>query len=153
MRINFTTYDCRRDQDTINIRTHSDIMVLANQAEDPENRHPYWYGRVIGIFHAIVSKVGSGTGYEKIEFLWVRWYGLDMRTRSGFKARRLHQVGFLNSHDDPDTFGFIDPLDVIRAVHLIPAFHLGKTSQLLSSSLARHEEEGDEDYERYYINM
>ena len=42
LRINFTTYDCRRDQDIINIRTHSDIMVLANQAEDPENRHPYW---------------------------------------------------------------------------------------------------------------
>ena len=153
MRINFTTYDCRRDQDTINICTHSDIMVLANQAEDPENRHPYWYGHVIGIFHAMVSKVGSGTGFEKMDFLWVRWYGLDMHSRSGFKAQRLHQVGFLDSYDDPDAFGFIDPVDVIRAIHLIPAFHFGKTSQLLSSSLARREEEGDEDYERYYINM
>jgi hypothetical protein len=128
-------------------------MVLANQAEDPENKHPYWYARVIGIFHAMVLRVGSGTTYQQIDFLWVRWYGLDMRARSGFKARRLHQVGFLDSNDDTNAFGFIDPLDVIRAIHLIPAFHFGKTSQLLSPSLARHEDEGDEDYQRYYINM
>ena len=152
LRINFTTYDCRRDQDTINTRTHSDIMVLANQAEDPG--HPFWYARVIGIFHAIVSRVGSGSAYKQMDFLWVRWYGLDMGTRSGFKARRLRQIGFLDSSDaDMAPFGFIDPLDVIRAVHLIPAFHFGKTTLLLSPSLARREDEGDEDYERYYINM
>lgn len=153
IRINFTTYDCRRDQDTANIRTHSDIMVLANQAEDPENGHPYWYARVIGIFHAMVSRVGSGTPYHQIDFLWVRWYGLDMHARSGFKARRLYQVGFLDSNDDLNAFGFIDPLDVVRAVHLIPAFQFGKTSLLLSPSLARRKDEGDEDYQRYYINM
>ena len=82
-------------------------MVLANQAEDPENRHPYWYARVIGIFHAMVLKVGSGTVYEQIDFLWVRWYGLDIHSRSGFKARRLHQVGFLNSNDDTSAFGLL----------------------------------------------
>lgn len=153
LRINFTTYDCRRDQDTINTRTHSDIMVLVNQAEDPENQHPFWYARVIGIFHAMVSQVGSGTAYKQIDFLWVRWYGLDINARSGFKARRLHQVGFLDCNADTGAFGFINPLDVIRAVHLIPAFHIGKTSLLLSPSLARREEEGNEDYERYYINM
>ena len=128
-------------------------MVLANQTEDPENRHPDWYARIIGIFHAMVSRIGRGSAYEQIDFVWVRWYGLDMRARSGFKARRLHQVGFLNSNTDMGAFGFIDPLDVVRAVHLIPAFHFGKTSLLLSPSLARREDEGDEDYERYYINM
>ena len=153
LRINFTTYDGRRDQDTINIRTHSDIIVLANQDEDPENEHPYWYARVIGIFHAMVLHVGSGTTYEQIDFLWVRWYGFDMKSRSGFKARRLHQVGFLNSNDDTGAFGFINDLDVIRAVHLIPAFHFGKSSLLLSTSIARRKDEGDEDYERYYVNM
>jgi hypothetical protein len=128
-------------------------MVLANHAEDPENSHPYWYAHIIGIFHAMVSKVGSKTAYKQIDFLWVRWYGLDMHARSGFKARRLHQVGFLDSNVDAGAFGFIDPLDVIRAVHLIPAFHFGKSSLLLSPSIARCEDEGDEDYERYYINM
>lgn len=108
---------------------------------------------MIGIFHAMVSQVGSGTAYKQIDFLWVRWYGLDINARSGFKARRLHQVGFLDCNVDTGAFGFINPLDVIRAVHLIPAFHIGKTSLLLSPSLARREEEGNEDYERYYINM
>jgi hypothetical protein len=36
MRINFTTYDNRRDQDTINPRTHSDIMMLSK-----DHRHCY----------------------------------------------------------------------------------------------------------------
>ena len=137
----------------INTCTHSDIMVLANHDEDPENSHPYWYARVIGIFHPMVSQVGSGTAYKQIDFLWVRWYGFDMHARSGFKARRLHQVGFLDSNVGAGAFGFINPLDVVRAVHLIPAFHFGKTSILLSPSIARRDDEGDEDYQRYYINM
>lgn len=154
MRINFTTYDCRRDQDTINVGTHSDIMVLANQDEDPDNVHPYWYARIIGIFHALVQQVGLGStsAYEHMDFLWVRWYGLDVRVRSGFKAHRLHQIGFLDGND-LGAFGFVDPQDLIRAVHLIPAFKFGKTSSLLSQSIARREDEGGEDYERYYVNM
>jgi hypothetical protein len=128
-------------------------MVLANQIEDPENQHPYWYARIVGIFHVMVSQVGSGTTYEQMDFLWVRWYGLDMSSRSGFKAWRLYQVGFLDSNDDMGAFGFINPMDVIRAVHLIPAFHFGKTSLLLSLLLARCKDEGDEDYERYFNNM
>jgi hypothetical protein len=86
LRVNFTTYNCRRDQDTINTRTHSDVMVLANQEEDNANQHPYWYARMVSIFHAMVSRVGSGSTYERMDFLWVRWYGLDTAVRSGFKA-------------------------------------------------------------------
>ena len=66
-------------------------MVLVNQADDPENKHPYWYACVIGIFHAKVLQVGRGTAYEQFDFLWVRWYGLDMRSQSGFKARRSEE--------------------------------------------------------------
>lgn len=155
LRINFTTYDCRRDQDTINPRTpgHSDVMVLADEDEDVENMHPYWYARVIGIFHAMVCRVGGATAFEQMDFLWVRWYGYDTHARSGFKARRLHQIGFLDSHEDKGAFGFINPSDVIRAVHLIPAFKLGTSSEFLPRSIARHEDEGDNDYVRYYVAM
>lgn len=155
LRINFTTYDCRRDQDTINPRTRSDVIVLADKDEDAENVHPYWYARVIGIFHAMVGRaeVGGTTTLEQMDFLWVRWYGYDTYARSGFKARRLHQIGFLDSHEDKGAFGFIDPSDVIRAVHLIPAFKLGTTSEFLPPSIARREDEDDEDYERYYVAM
>jgi hypothetical protein len=89
LRVNFTTYDCRRDQDTINPQTHSDVMVLADE-DEAENKHPYWYARVIGIFHAMVRQaagVGGTTTFEQMDFLWVRWYGYDTHARSGFKAR------------------------------------------------------------------
>ncbi|KAH9169480.1 hypothetical protein EDB89DRAFT_2098737, partial [Lactarius sanguifluus] len=48
LRINYTTYDLRREQDSINPRTHPNIMVLRPDGPDP---HPYWYARIIGIFH------------------------------------------------------------------------------------------------------
>jgi hypothetical protein len=94
----------------------------------------------------------TGT-YEQMDFLWVRWYGFDMHAHSGFKACRLHQIGFLDSHKDKEAFGFIGPSDVIRAIHLIPAFKLRMTSLFLPLSMARCEDEGDEDYVHYYIGM
>jgi hypothetical protein len=48
--VNFTTYDNRRDQDTINPHTHSDIMMLSR-----DESHPYYYARVLGIYHAMVQ--------------------------------------------------------------------------------------------------
>jgi hypothetical protein len=154
LRINFTTYDCRRDQDTINVSTHSDVMVLAPQNDNSGNKHPYWYAHVIGIFHILVRRTcDSSTKWKHVEFLWVRWYGLDTDVPWGFKARRLPKVGFFDSNTDAEAFGFISPLDVIRAVHLIPAFYLGKTSRLLSHSIARQSEDEDEDYEQYNVAM
>lgn len=128
-------------------------MVLADEGESAENPHPYWYARVIGIFHIMVRRVGGAAAFEKMDFLWVRWYGYDTHARSGFKARRLHQIGFLDSHEDKGAFGFIDPSDVIRAIHLIPAFKLGTSYEFLPPSIARRENEGDEDYVRYYVSM
>lgn len=68
LRINYTRYDMRRDSwDTINPRTRSDIMLLAGEEE--ESSHPYWYARVIGIFHATVALIGGE--WQDIDFLWV----------------------------------------------------------------------------------
>ena len=53
-------------------------MVLANPDKDPENSHSYWYAGMIGIFHAMVQQVGSGTSYKNMDFLWVHWYGFDV---------------------------------------------------------------------------
>ena len=139
----------RRDQDSINPRTRSDIMVLA-QGENFLS-HPYWYARVIGIYHAVVQ-IDKGRPVV-VDFLWVRWYGLDTEYKSGFQAKRLHRVGYTTS-SDPDAFGFVNPGDVLRAVHLIPAFSLGRTTALLlPKSIARRQDEDNEDYHRYYIDM
>lgn len=156
LRVNYTTYDIRRDQDSINPRTRSDVIVLAND-EDKEHVHPYWYARIIGIFHADVryNDPSGNTDLMKpfrVDFLWVRWYGLDTKHKSGFKAKRPHWVGFVDS-SSPNAFGFLDPNNVLRAVHLLPVYKLGKTSEFLPPSIARRPTEHDEDYERYSVDM
>ncbi|KAF9032603.1 hypothetical protein BJ165DRAFT_1604790 [Panaeolus papilionaceus] len=133
MRINYTTYDMRREraahqreQDTINPRTNPNIMVLS-----PD-----------GIYHVLVVHQDLQPQPKLMHFLWIRWYGLEpsRHYKFGWKARRLPRVGFVDdSDDDPmasPTFGFIDPANVIRAVHLIPAFHHEHTKGVTSSLFA-----------------
>ena len=145
----------RRAQDSLNPRTHADVMVLSREPEDEEgekNRHPYWYARVIGIFHANVRHVGPTSKCsdpQNMEFLWVRWFGRDMKYWAGFKERRLHRIGFA----DDDSFGFLNPKEVIRGVHLLPAFAYGRTSAHLGPSIVRQPGENDEDWIYYYVGM
>jgi hypothetical protein len=154
LRVHYTTYDLRRCQDSINPRTHADIMV-ANPEDDPDR--PYWYARVAGIFHVKVlfrSKVA-----QNINFLWVRWFGHDYKFKSGFKHRRLPRVGFVQDHQRP--MGIIDPSTVIRAAHMIPGFHFGRTDIYLGPSIARNlgaegcqpVDDDNEDWVYYYVNM
>ncbi|THH23278.1 hypothetical protein EUX98_g7896 [Antrodiella citrinella] len=163
LRINYTTYDMRRDQDVINPRTHSDIMVHAHEDDsdtDISSQHPYWYARVIAIFHAYVRFDGSRTPdmqqqdeYQRMEFVWIRWFGRDLETPGGFETRRLHLVGFIGENDTA-AFGFLDPKEIIRGVHLIPAGAYGRTRELLAPSpLARRDEDEDEDWVRFYVGM
>jgi len=133
MRVNYTTYDMRRDQDTINPRTHSDVMVLS--PETGPNAHRYWYARVLGIFHAQVLHTGPDArnhSVQHMEFLWVRWFGMEPGYRSGFKAAKLPKIGFVPETDE-SAFGFLDPSLVIRSCHIVPAFAAGRTNDLLST--------------------
>ena len=154
LRVNYTTYDMRREQDSLNPRTHANIMVLSQ--EDDPSAHPYWYARIIGIYHTWVRHQ-SPPDPILIEFLWIRWYGLDLdrSSRFGWKFQRLPKVGFVP--DSPDAgspaFGFLDPARVIRGVHLIPCFSEGHKGDLLEPSLARLPDEGDLDWRCYYVNM
>ncbi|PSR76359.1 hypothetical protein PHLCEN_2v8499 [Hermanssonia centrifuga] len=156
MRINYTTYDMRRDQDSINPRTHADIMVLS---PEEDQTHPYWFGRVLGIYHAFVMYTGLGSEstsleYKRTDFLWVRWFGPCPGESVGFRKRRLPQIGFIPYEKrDAGPFGFLDPALVVRAVHLIPAFHHGKTDTLLPDSIVRQPSEGNEDWAYYYVNI
>jgi len=152
LRINYTTYNLRRAQDSLNPRTHSDIMVLSH--EDIENAHPYWYARIIEIFHIDVRYSGPEIANQpkRIDFLWVRWFARHTHTRCGWAVRRLPRVGFY-PHSDPNAFGFLDPGDVIRAVHLIPAFCFSRTKELLPPSIARRKSDNNEDWDWYYVNM
>ena len=86
------------------------------------------------------------------EVLWVRRFRHDKSYRAGFKQKRLHRLEFLPSNDN-SAFGFLDPDEVIRASHLIPAFRYGPTEEFLSGeSFGRAPGELD-DYRYFYINM
>ena len=129
-------------------------MLLSHEDLADEERmmiHPYWYARVIGIFHANVLYLGNETGCaipHRMDFLWVRWLGRNPDHDAGWQKRRLFQVGYI-----PRAFGFVDPKVIIRGVHLIPAFAAGRTSDLMGPSIARPVSDRDEDWRCYYVNM
>jgi hypothetical protein len=88
-----------------------------------------------------------------MDVLFVRWFGLD--SIGGWRAQQMHSVGFL---PDTDTlgpaFGFLDPDEVIRMVHLIPDFVSGRTQDLLSRpSVAIQTPHADGEYKQYYVGM
>lgn len=158
MRINYTTYDVRRKQDTINPRTpHRDVMVLANNEDTSE--HPFLYARVLGIFHANVVYTGSGSGSSQAAdytprryyFLWVRWFELDPKVASGgwgpSKLDRLRFPPMKNS----DSFDFLDPADVVRSCHIVPTFRLGRCHKDHEKGLSHHARDRM-DWRGYYLN-
>jgi hypothetical protein len=155
LRVNYTTYDLRRNQDSLNPRTrNADFMILA--PKDNEDTHPYWYGRILGIFHANVHHVGPhshSSQSQKMEFLFVRWFGRDTTPTPGWKTKRLLRLAFVPGNDER-AFGFINPSQVIRAVHLIPAFKWGKVTKLLTKSVvARGLSDPVHDWQLYYVSM
>ncbi|KAI0065195.1 hypothetical protein BV25DRAFT_1913814 [Artomyces pyxidatus] len=160
VRINYTTYDLRRAQDTINPRTHPDIILLSPQSLSDPSFHPFLYARVIGVYHAMVRDVGSqslSAEPQRIDFVWVRWLNLDTSVPGGWAARRLYRVGFPEI-TTRDAFSFVDPKDIIRGVHLPPVFKLGlapvlKVPSLASSFTKRRGEWYEWEYHRYYVNM
>ncbi|KAF9033895.1 hypothetical protein BJ165DRAFT_1396369 [Panaeolus papilionaceus] len=158
LRINYTTYDLRRLQDSLNPRTHNDILTLSC---DNNTSHPFSYARIIGAFHAEITYSGNKrrqiTRPTRIDFLWVRWFELDNTYQGGWDTKRLHRIRFVPSTDE-SAFGFLDPDCVIRGTHLIPAYAHGTTTEYLPvTSIARNKETrdliGDEDYRYHYVNM
>ena len=162
-------FDGRREQDFLNPRNHADIMVYApkEQGIERHERHPFWYARIIGIFHAVVRHTGSNSKFEDariMDFLWVRWFGRALHIPGGWEESRPHLVGFLEESDE-GAFGFINPADVVRGIHLIPAFNLGQTNETLGKSLLgrpetlardrtseRYGNATDWDWDHYYVN-
>ena len=68
---------------------------------------------------------------RRINFLWVRWFGRDVSFKSGWTAKRLHHLGFLDASGSC-AFGYQDPALVICSIHTIPAFAHGQTAEFLS---------------------
>ncbi|XP_006454215.1 hypothetical protein AGABI2DRAFT_62391 [Agaricus bisporus var. bisporus H97] len=139
LRINYTSYDLQRSQDSINPRSHPDILILADNTSQPDNlsdnsfssSHPYLYARTLGIFHADIRwHKARGSLREvqtkQMDFLWVRWFILAANYPFGLGRKRLPRLEFASESQ----FGFVDPNDVLRGCHLIPAFASGFSNQL-----------------------
>ncbi|KAJ7115737.1 hypothetical protein C8R44DRAFT_880156 [Mycena epipterygia] len=155
LRVNYTTYDVRRDQDVLNPRAQSFVMVRSPETE--AGAHPYWYTQILGVFNATVFRVTptERTSSTIMEFLWVRWLGIEPGYRAGIKKARLPKVGFV-PESDAYGFGFLDPTQVIRGSHLIPDFNNGRTNDLLATeeeTAARSSPLDTEDWANYYVNI
>jgi hypothetical protein len=153
LRFNFTTYAVRRRTDIVNPGTsRHNIMLLADCADgSAPNSHPFLYARVLGAYHANVIYSGPGMQDYRarhFDFLWVRWYEVVDPGSSGWSNSTLDSVRFPPLHDD-ESFGFVDPIDVLRGCHIIPAFSTGRRpdTRIDVSRCAKD----SKDYKRYYI--
>ncbi|KIM65445.1 hypothetical protein SCLCIDRAFT_22648 [Scleroderma citrinum Foug A] len=145
--VNYTTYDVRHAQDTINPCTdHRDVMLLAPL----QSAHPFLYAHVLGIFHANDIYTGQGSkDYlpRHMEFLWVRWFEV-VDVPAGWEHTALDRLRFVPTVQD-DAYGFVEPASVLRGCHLIPAFASGKIHPdgVLPSRSGR-----EADWKHYYVN-
>ena len=155
LRVNYTTYDMRRDFDTVNPKTHPFVMVPSPETE--QGAHSFWYAAVLGVFHADVQHAGNDSQdfrFKRMDFLWIRWLGVVPGYTFGKRQAKLPKIGFVPDSDE-FAFGFLDPSHVIRGCHLIPSFTDGKTPDLLTTdgvSLGRVGTEGD-DWSNYFVGM
>lgn len=123
-RFNYTTYDVCRAQDVINPKTsHCNIMVLRAENDMGPQGHRYIYGKVLGIYHTNVIFIGVGmVDYTPIrmECLWVWWYEPidEVSTWDSSTMDRVRFPSVTHNH----SFDFLDPTDVLRGCHIIPAF-------------------------------
>jgi hypothetical protein len=154
MHLNYTTYDVRRAQDVINpLTSRCNIMLLGEADVDDSTageQDPYLYARVLGIYHVNATYIGPGIidyRSHRIDFLWVRWYQCVDECKS--RHTSLDRVCF-PPMAEPDTFGFVDPDDVLRGCHIIP--HFAQGLRHLDGQGVSHCAHDKLDWRFYYIN-
>lgn len=150
--LNYTTYDVRRGQDTINVNTQRRDIMLRSQ-EDGANVHPYWYARVMGVYHCNVYRRNQSPDQrQRIDVLFVRWFGIrsSARQQGGPAQLRLTKIGFVPLGHKSGAFGFLDPNHVLRACHLAPVFAAKRTNEFLPVTSA-YADSIEGDWYRYYV--
>ncbi|KAF7431003.1 hypothetical protein PC9H_006718 [Pleurotus ostreatus] len=159
--VNYTSYDVRLGEDTIHPRTHPDIMTLQRNEADP---HPFSYARVLSVFHVRIQHEELSPQTKEFDVLWVRHFKVNTRHSGGLKQKQFTRLSFM---DVSEAFGFLNPDEVIRGSHIIPAFAYGPAPDSLGRSIARQtfhmdildknftwpKEPDEDDYVHYYVNF
>ena len=83
--------------------------------------HPYIYAHVLAIYR-VKALHHSMVHPTDMDVLWVHWFRIDKKHKASWKAKRLYRIEFIPNTED-GAFGFLDPDDIIRGVHLIPGFN------------------------------
>lgn len=149
LRVHYTSYDVRRAQDVLNPRFKHHFMMVASGDTNPD--HPYWYAKVLGIYHANISQAHNAIAHppRRMEFLWVRW--LELVEPGSWEHCQLDRVAYIKTNTYRDVFGFLDPASVVRTTHLIPVFNFGRSKNQHGHKLALDDPmEGD--WHSYYVN-
>lgn len=124
---------------------------------------------MLQIFHVNVRIISasSDTELQRLDILWVRGLVVEATAPGGFAAKQLTRVAFVpdNVESDLGQYAFLDPADVIRGAHIIPAFAHGRISSVppvgplgsMNVKADRHERDAankvEYDFRYYYINM
>ncbi|KZT38989.1 hypothetical protein SISSUDRAFT_1128360 [Sistotremastrum suecicum HHB10207 ss-3] len=179
LQINFTTYDLQRTHDSIKPYLEIDpktlkitsensprcnILLPALESDSEDGPTSFWYAQVLGIFHVMARDRAAPTAeHRRIDVVWVRWLGNDPESPGSFKRKRLPRVGFVPQDPDADiagedslaAFGFIDPADILRAAHLIPAFDHGRRTDLFGANMRSsvQPKDGTGDWQYFYVNQ
>jgi len=146
MTVNYTTYDLRRGQDKINMKGRPYVMALSR-----DSFHPYVYARVLAIYRVKVLHRSMAHPTD-MDILWVRWFAIDKKHKAGWKAKRLYKIRFIPNLDE-GAFGFINPDDVIRGIHLIPGFDEGLIKSGPEDAKSEWDYVASRNWCSYYVNQ
>jgi hypothetical protein len=136
---------------TLNEENSPQTNESEQEAECMSSSSPYAYGRVLGIFHANVICTGNGqvdSNPRRIDFLWVRWYLFKPAT-SPFRMDKVEFPPLFK----PNSTSFVDPVNVVRACHLIPDFVRGKRYSVPNKHGTSKNADDGNDWKAYYINQ
>ena len=150
LELKYTTYDMRKDQQTLYQCLCPDIMVLSGKEQ-----HQYTYARILDLFHVRVGNSSPNSilspGEEaELPVVWVRWFKSE--ESQGFHALRYPSISFYKE-GDPDAFGFVHPDDILRSVHLIPHFKFDQTAEYLSGPSKGRPATQKQDWKHFNVNM
>jgi len=149
LNIKYTSYEVQQEKDSVHIGYgRTGVMVYTPILQEDENE-PWSYANILAVYHVTVC-TASHPEPQTLTVLWVRWMQRSTTGLTGPNSRNYTRVSFVPwTGTLGSTFDFVDPSHIIRACHLIPAFNLGRTHDLLDPSLVR-DQKGD--WCAYYAN-